>query len=190
MAHHQHPPSLAQLLSRRIHHRLLRNQETPPTIQRLLTHGIKATKASQSSQRKPIVQDEPIPATLDLALDHPEHQQGTRQFRLQAAELNLSLSLPPSSGPGIYLLNLTRDAAGQQVLATATDEATAQAGKASLKVSFPLQSIAPGDYFLFVAKKVDSGQSNAGQNNGGKMASGQQIFGSGQAVYDLQVVPR
>ena len=135
-----------------------------------------------------------VRASLDLAPEirdqDPTQQQRKRLLRLRAAELNLSVLLPPSSGTGKYQLQITQDVEGQKVLASSFGRAVNRDGRVRLRLHLPLTAVAPGDYFLSVIPQANAGQNNSGQINSGQNNAGQNNHQQSQAVYDVQVVPR
>jgi hypothetical protein len=80
------------------------------------------------------------------------------QVSLPSSRVNLSVTLPRFSQSGPYQVLVSRDRAGQDVVARGVGQATEADKKVKLTVSLDLQHAASGAYFLATVRGSDNGR--------------------------------
>nr|AOS95247.1 hypothetical protein [uncultured bacterium] len=77
---------------------------------------------------------------------------------LPSSVVNLALVLPRFSDTGHYIVNVSRDKSGAQIVASGSGNAVKEdGGKVSLKVTLDLRAAQPGAYFLATVRGTDNG---------------------------------
>jgi hypothetical protein len=80
-----------------------------------------------------------------------------QETSLPSSIVNLALVLPRFSDTGSYVVNVSRDKSGAQVVASGSGNAVEDGGKVSLKVTLDLRAAQPGAYFLATVRGTDNG---------------------------------
>jgi hypothetical protein len=77
---------------------------------------------------------------------------------LPSSVVNLALVLPRFSDTGNYVVNVSKDKSGAQIVASGSGRAVKEdEGKVSLKVRLDLRAAQPGAYFLATVRGTDNG---------------------------------
>lgn len=81
-----------------------------------------------------------------------------RETSLPSSIVNLSLMLPRFSDTGNYVVTVSKDKSGAQIVASGSGDAVKEDGaKVSLKVTLDLRATQPGAYFLATVRGTDNG---------------------------------
>jgi len=124
----------------------------------ILVVGLFAWSRYQSHKRQLLAQAPPIPETVDLwsAATYRGQQPGQLQsVVLPAARVHLTIILPRFSLPGRYLVAVTRDQNGNDVLAEGVALTAASETQQKLSVDLDLRTVRVGTYFLSTTHERD-----------------------------------
>jgi hypothetical protein len=81
-----------------------------------------------------------------------------QETSLPSSIVNLALILPRFSDTGSYVVNVSKDKSGAQIVASGSGNAVMKdGGKVSLKVTLDLRAAQPGTYFLATVRGTDNG---------------------------------
>lgn len=81
-----------------------------------------------------------------------------QETSLPSSIVNLALVLPRFSDTGSYVVNVSRDRSGAQIVASGSSNAVMkEGGKVSLEVTLDLRAAQPGTYFLATIRGSDNG---------------------------------
>jgi hypothetical protein len=78
-------------------------------------------------------------------------------MRLPATLVHLSIILPRFSETGRYLIRVSKDKAGSQVIAQGLGDAAESDGKVKVVLTLDLRGAEPGAYFLATVRGADKG---------------------------------
>jgi hypothetical protein len=106
---------------------------------------------------------EPVDVSVDLfdsgtARGPAAEATPLHETSLPSSVVNLSLVLPRFSDTGNYVVNVSKDKSGTQIVASGSGDAVKEDGaKVSLKVTLDLRATQPGAYFLATVRGTDNG---------------------------------
>jgi hypothetical protein len=81
-----------------------------------------------------------------------------QETALPQSIVNLVLTLPRFSDTGSYVVNVSKDKSGTQIVASGSGNAVeGDGGKSLLKVTLDLRAAQPGAYFLATVRGTDNG---------------------------------
>ena len=128
----------------------------------LAAGGVFAYESLKPSSVVQVAESRPVHATVDLFNAATTRGAGDQasplnQATLPAARVHLSVILPRFSDPGGYNIVLSKDHAGEQIVAHAAGVTLERSGKYTLTVDMDLRSAQPGAYFLATVRDSDQG---------------------------------
>jgi hypothetical protein len=80
-----------------------------------------------------------------------------QEVSLPARVVHLSIVLPRFSDPGRYLIRVSKDKAGNEVVAQAVGDAATSERKTTAVVTLDLRTAQAGEYFLATVRGADNG---------------------------------